>query len=458
MIILKRGWNGVLAALLASTILCGPTMAEEHSAEDAPAITEATTDAASVEDLVTVEMPEVLTPGEDLMASAAGAEAPTPAEGAMPALVLPTEDVAVEQPGDADGPEAMSDPSNYMMNVIRGQLTDRYVSDEAIDADRIQALLTGDYIKDYTHDGDPVSFSNTVFDIEAAKRRSMDEEPVATPDPEPIAAPASVDFLLSPAAIRAMSGMSQDQIEAIALMVEMMNNPGSAPAINPQLALKGIPSLSEEDLTRKSPEELLAHIASAGTSSAVAPEPSEPQLPVSVGDGSVMALANWEMIVSPDGRVEMSNATIPGSRFEVIPGVVVGQFGRVLDISLDQGNQSITFESGDRLEVAQVPLDAGVPALDGEVPADGAVTGGEILVSGPVMRGDEVLVSKADPDRPAARPVTDGDQPAPATSSRPKARPDRSAGKPVGDQGADPDQPETQTSQSSDLTATTKGS
>lgn len=456
MIILKRGWNGIVAALLASTVLCGSVLAEEP-AEAGPDIEEVAIDEATAGDAASVDMPTVMTPADDLVASGAGMDDEALVEGAMPALVLPSEDMDGDDLGDENVAEDMSDPSRYMMNIIRGQLTDRYVSDEEIDADRIQALLTGDYINDYTHGGDPVSFSNTVFDIDAAKRARVDEEQVASPDPEPIPAPASVDFLLSPAAIRAMSGMSQDQIEAIALMVEMMNNPGAAPAINPQLELKGIPSLSEEDLAEKSPEELLAHIASAGAAAAPG-EPPAPQLPVSVGDGSVMALANWEMIVSPDGRVEMSNATIPGSRFEVIPGVVVGQFGRVLDMSLEEGNQFITFESGDRLEVAHVALDAGVPALDEEAGPDGETTGGEILVSGPVMRGDEVLVTQADRDRPTARPDVDVADEAPVTSVRPKARPDRIAEKPGDDDDSDADEHATQTSKSSELTATTKGS
>ncbi|MCW3782568.1 hypothetical protein [Defluviimonas salinarum] len=305
--------------------------------------------------------------------------------------------------GKAAEAAVAEDPSHRVIEMIRGRIAERYVADDGdIDLERVSALLSGDYLGDYTRerqmDG-PVQFSNGVFSPAI---------PDASEPPEPApSAPASEgfsDFILSPEAIRAMSQMSPDQIEAIALMAQMMKDPESA-NINPQRDLGGVPSLSDE-LAGRSPEELLAELSEDA--------PRQPRV-VDVGNGRDVTLEGWEVTVDATGAISVGNVALPGSGFEVAVGTVVGQFGRVTEISSIPGDIYVEFETGDRIAGRQASLTDGVPALD---LSDEPVTGGEILVSG--------AAPGAETDTGAPEEAVQAEMPsspyAPVSSPRPQPR------------------------------------
>lgn len=278
-----------------------------------------------------------------------------------PAIVLPEEDL--ESASDA------LSPNQKVLSMLRDQIAERYLADgpAEIDRDRLDALLSGDYIADYHADArNPVQFSNGVFQRHKAAAAAATEEPADVGPEKP--EPAEEGFQLTPAAIRAMSSMSPDQIEAIALMVQLAQDPDIS-TINPQAALDAIPSLSDEELDSTSPEELLASLTAA------APPAKEPRV-VDVGNGQTLGLENWQAILSPDGTVELSNATLPGSRFSVQEGMAVGQFGLVTKVSADPLDLYVEFETGDRISGEAFDFSGGIPALE-----DRSIYGGEILVS-----------------------------------------------------------------------------
>lgn len=330
----------------------------------------------------------------------------------MPVIVMPEDDVAAA----ADAPSS----NEAVLDLLRAQLSERYLTDadQSVDNARLEALLSGEYISDYdTGDHDPVQFSNGIFE-----RREPAASPVVAAPDAPAEATAQTDtrFTLTPAAIRAMSNMSRDQIEAIALMVQLAQDPSQA-SVTPQAALNAIPSLSDEELDGTSPDQLLAALAAAP-----AEEPAEPRV-VNVGNGQNLALENWEVILSPDGTVQLSNAVLPGSRFPVAEGDVVGQFGRVVEISVEPGDLFVEFETGDRILGESVSLDHGIPAIEGDA-EDRSIYGGEILVSEAAPRHEAAQASQSDLAvtsslRPIARPAVKADQTEPQVAEVTPAEP-----------------------------------
>ncbi|MBW3243608.1 hypothetical protein KUV57_13120 [Epibacterium sp. DP7N7-1] len=311
----------------------------------------------------------------------------------MPAIVLPDDDVQA----------ATSVPSSNdaVLDLLRAQITEKYLSDkdQAVDNARLEALLSGEYISDYdTGDHNPVQFSNGVFEHPLPVAPSGAEP---SKELSPIMTNTDAGFTLTPAAIRAMSNMSRDQIEAIALMVQLAQDPTSL-SVSPQTSLRAIPSLSDENIDETVPEQLLAAL-----SLTPAERPTLPRV-VNVGNGQNLALENWEVILSPDGTVQLSNAVLPGSRFPVAEGDVVGQFGRVTKVSVDAGDLFVEFETGDRILGETVSLDHGIPAIEGEI-EDRSIYGGEILVSQSTPRQETAQTTNSDLAvtrslRPVARP------------------------------------------------------
>ena len=320
----------------------------------------------------------------------------------MPAIVMPQDDVASEADGLAS--------NETVMALFRAQISERYLSDadQPVDNARLEALLSGEYISDYdAGDHDPVQFSNGIFE---RREPVADQAPVAAADTPADSEPVKEGgFTLTPAAIRAMSSMSRDQIEAIALMVQLAQDP-SMTTVTPQASLSAIPSLSDEELEGTSPEQLLAALTSDPAS-----QQAEPRV-VNVGNGKNLALENWEAILSPDGTVQLSNSVLPGSRFPVTEGDIVGQFGRVTQVSIEPGDLFVEFETGDRILGETVSLEDGIPPIDGES-EDRSIYGGEILVSqaAPVLEAAPASATAvASSLRPLARPaslsVQDADQ------------------------------------------------
>ncbi|WP_027234586.1 hypothetical protein [Leisingera caerulea] len=352
--------------------------------------------------------PQIILPDEDALTSDESMHAPV-AE-AVPAVVLPEEDLPQEASGSAQKPNAA------VLDLLRAEITNRYLNDSApgIDQQRIAALLSGEYIADYEYgEREPVQFHNGVF-----LPQQKDEAESAVPDRKPVAAEGQPGgFRLTPEAIRAMSAMSPDQIEAIALMMQLANDPSSA-TMPSQSVLQGIPSLSDDGIGSASPEDLLSMARQAG---AAAPRV------VDVGNGKDISLQGWEVIANPDGTISLSNAKIPGSRFNVEPGMVVGRYGRVVDISAEPGDLHVTFETGDRVEGKSVSLKHGIPAIEaaGDDPAPG---GGEILVSAavPVPPAPHRSSAKAGIEEEAPENAKNNDsRSSPTVSLRPKPKPSR---------------------------------
>lgn len=374
----------IAMSLIASTALCCPTSGWANDAQQAPAV--------------------------------------------VPAIVVPEDDrvVATEEASANDA----------VLDMIRMQISERYLGDveTEIDDGRLSALLSGAYLSDYDSAGrNPVQFSNGIF-----QRRDpapTDTAPSVPPASTPAPAQPEAGFVLTPAAIRAMSSMTRDQIDAIALMVQLAQDPQAA-GIVPQASLSSIPSLSDDELEGASAAAMLATLS---------PEPPREPRVVEVGNGRNLALENWEAILSPNGTVELSNALLPGSRFEVTEGMVVGQFGRVVHVSALPAELFVEFETGDRINGASISLGNGIPSLQGGL-EDRSIYGGEILVSeassgirerhqGANSDSDLGLASSP---RPAPRPHNSGHadpvaaqagEPAPADldatiAVRPRARPD----------------------------------
>ena len=329
----------------------------------------------------------------------------------LPAIVLPIEDVAAGETSATDA--AATSSSDLLMATIKSQISERYLAassgETGAEQGRIDALLDGSYLEDYsaTSRNDPIHFTNGIF---TPRVQAAEEPGPESPDiPRPSDAAVS-GFLMTPEAIRAMSQMSADQIEAIALMVQISQNPEGAPVAAPQLQ-GGIPALSDEDIKSRSPEEIIAEMGAM--SSAEAPGPRfapEPPRVLDVGSGQDLALDNWELIVEPDGKAYLDNGLLPGSRVEIEPGVTVGVFGRVTEISSDESGFYVVFESGDRIE-GPSPIGTSVPEVSGEA----MVIAGEIIISGAAETQPGQDVAEAAPAQPSDL--------APTQSPRPPQKP-----------------------------------
>lgn len=331
----------------------------------------------------------------------------------LPQIVLPADDLENAQDGTPRG-----DASNLMIDTIKNQIAERYLAadqaqDVDVDQERIGALLDGSYLADYssTSRNDPVHFSNGAFMPATPIASEAEAADASVAEAAPAASAPGAGFVMTPEAIRAMSQMSPDQIEAIALMVQISQNPDASTA--PVAKASGIPALSDDDVAARSAEELLAQMAASSPATAqIASTPPEPPRVLDVGNGQDLALDNWELIVDPDGTAYLNNALLPGSRVEIEPGMTVGMFGRVIEISTDGATPYVAFESGDRIE-AKAP-DTAVVAAAPTALADERIAG-EILVSGAPIHHDDAAPEEA--------PTAQASALAPEASPRPKLRP-----------------------------------
>lgn len=330
-----------------------------------------------------------------------------------PAFVIPdVENVEAEAPGAA---------SNPMLEMIRREMAEKYSDNGPVDGARLGALLDGSYMKDYTGNemGGPVQFSNSVFDSSA--------RPAPPPPPETVQEPAKQDpseafalFLSTPEGIRALSSMNGDQIEAIAMMMEMMRNPDAAPAAPrqqqaQQALLSGIPALGTADLNRMEPEDLVR----------MAMESVKPK-EVNLGNGKDIYLSSWKAGQDADGNFYLVNDHLPGSQISVMIGDVVGEFGPVVEAVADPARGAkVTFQSGDVIAEREPPnLENGIPAIGEPGGFPGDMLSGEIIVSTPASGDDEKIEpapgSEADS---GAESVETKSANAPETSIRPMPKP-----------------------------------
>ncbi|MFG6083438.1 hypothetical protein ACEUZ9_004698 [Paracoccus litorisediminis] len=277
---------------------------------------------------------------------------------------------------------AIEAPENPMLDAIHAEFRQKYEGDNAVDATRLQELVDGSYLSSYDQGdlGGPVQFSNTVFNAQPGQQSPAAQ---ATPDPAPPQASAADNlsrFLSSPAGLQAIARMNDEQIDAIAMMMEIMRDPtGMQPHAMPEL--DGIPALGADALRSMSPEELV-HMAMES-----APKPRE----VNVGNGEDMYLSSWTAGQDAEGNFYLVNANLPGSQIGVAPGDIVGEFGRVTDVRIDATRGPlVAFETGDIIaERNPHQISDGIPALS------------EDLVPGDDLSG-EIIVSEAAPGAPGA--------------------------------------------------------
>ena len=302
-------------------------------------------------------------------------------EGA-PAFVIPALDTASQAAERAD-----MDP---MRAAIEEEISTRYADTGDMDGTRLAALMSGDFLADYEGSGigGPVSFSNTVF--------TPTEKPAETSPDGPASVTSGAEASMSGSGVP--NGLTPMQLQAIAMMAEMMLDRGVATGETSSGFLpgtmEGIPALGT-DLDDADPARILQAAMNA----------QQPQT-VDVGDGRNMYLAEWSAGIDADGLPFIANERIPGSQINVAVGAIFGEFGRVTAIDADGGDVTVTFESGDEISS---PERADMPP---EVPA---LTAGD-LVPGDDLSG-EIIVSKAAP----ATAHVQGQ--APARSPRPIPRP-----------------------------------
>jgi hypothetical protein len=136
-----------------------------------------------------------------------------------------------------------------------------------------------------------------------------------------------------------------------------------------------------------------------------------------VGDGTDLALRGWR--VDHDGTdVRVYHETTPGSGLIAETGMVMGEFGRVMDIRISGPDVAIVFETGETLESRGSDLLAdGIPALGEDLSRTSAAPA---TAPAPVREPvGEIIVTRRT-DEVASLPENGG---APVTSLRPKARP-----------------------------------
>lgn len=332
-----------------------------------------------------------------------------------PAFVIPEVTKA-----DSVTSEPAEDP---MLEKIRQEIAEKYADQDPVDGARLGALIDGSYLDDYKLDdlGDPVHFSNSIFDT--SSRPSVVPEPPKAPEPaKQDPAEAFALFLSTPNGIRALSSMNGDQIEAIAMMMEMMRNPGAKTAAPRQQAaqealLNGIPALGSSDLNKMEPEDLVRMAMDSV-------KPTE----VNLGNGKDMYLSTWKAGQDADGTFYLVNAHLPGSQIGIMVGDVVGEFGRVISAEVDvQRGALVTFETGDKIAEREAPnLNDGIPAIQqpGGFPGDSLA--GEIIVSTSTP-GEETIEKEEEAESKPAEEVkrdTTATEFAPEKAIRPMPRPE----------------------------------
>lgn len=297
------------------------------------------------------------------------------AEGAflLPQVVVPERGGSAIGTGSDDTAGGKA-AGTFMLEEIRRQIGDRYVMNVDLDeaqSERLNLLLSGGYLSDYTSEGSGVSFSTGRF------------APTPSAAGDAVAGLETLDdvagFAMTPANIRAMALMTPEQIDAIALMAEINRNP-------------------QADLSA-----LIAagRVAQVGPHSA----PRDAAPPMQIGDGSNLALSGW-YAAEHDGVVYIENDQFLGSRVGVELGSVIGAFGPVMAIERGVGGVDVVFASGDRIAAlggSDMPSTNGIPALGGalEDPDMDAATSAltDIIMSDPVPAG-----GTARGDRPLPRP------------------------------------------------------
>jgi len=272
-----------------------------------------------------------------------------------------------------------------LLSGIRAEIGSRY-SDVDIgheeSEERLNALLSGDYMSDYLKPGPgPVQFSNGKFKAEDG----YGEAPAQSGD----SLSELANFAITPEGIRAMASMTPDQITAIAAMAELARNPNAR--IDQLLSAAG--------------EEHRDTI-------------------IDVGDGRNLALSNWYAGMDEDGSVYIVNDQLPGSRVDLALGQIVGQFGRVVDIRAEGHDVAVAFETGDVVRSPMaVDLGPAIPALgfiDDELMEEADAYAG--YEPGPSGMG---AISLSDPAPGQAIAVTEEASGKRAGSTRPLPRPER---------------------------------
>lgn len=322
------------------------------------------------------------------------------ATGDAPSVSLPERDPGAmyffSPPLYAQDEAALSSAGEKLfLDALTNEIDARYQDEEA-DLSRLSALISGDYMKDYTSTvSRAVQFSNSSFSAERHQPAPDQVLDAYHPQVQPGSA-ATTDLAglaLSPEGIRAMAMMTPDQIKAIAVMAELSKNP------NAQIS----------DL-----------LAAAGV--------DQPQGPVlNVGDGQNLGLVGWFAGLDESGRFFIENDGYSGSSVEVHEGAVVGHLGRVVTTSINGDGVYIEFETGDIIRskpTLRAQIGPGIPVLGDLTNVGDALDIGpvEAPAAAPVaIASGEISVSD-----PAPRPVveTNSETAGMTVSPRPQPRPE----------------------------------
>ena len=143
---------------------------------------------------------------------------------------------------------------------------------------------------------------------------------------------------------------------------------------------------------------------------------------LAVGDGTNLALQGWR--VDYDGsEVRIYHETTPGSGLIAETGMVMGEFGRIMDIRISGQDVAIIFETGETLESRGSDLLAdGIPAIGDNLTAASMTneTSGQTVLAEADVSFEEIIVTRR------TERVADASESglAPTTSLRPRARPE----------------------------------
>lgn len=134
-----------------------------------------------------------------------------------------------------------------------------------------------------------------------------------------------------------------------------------------------------------------------------------------VGDGSNLALRGWRL--DYDGtNIRAYHENTPGSGLIVVPDMVMGEFGRVVDIRQSGDDIAVAFESGDILKTENSSHFAnGIPPLGGSLDKADSST----KTSEEPKAAGEILMTR----REAALQVENSAAVPPTASLRPVTRP-----------------------------------
>lgn len=123
-----------------------------------------------------------------------------------------------------------------------------------------------------------------------------------------------------------------------------------------------------------------------------------------LGDGRNLMIRGWQAEKEEGGRVSVVNPLLEGSRLFVQEGMILGAFGRVLEIGPADADGTFTIDLDTGIEIpGQILVAAEDPQTVTMESAEDAYTSfGEIIVSQPPQRRPDLLPSMLPPPRPAS--------------------------------------------------------